>query len=177
VRADSSRTVFELAGAPIRLSGQNERAMASGQRGNVTQDFRTDAFVDDFNRNWNSIRSLYPIYGALESVYQSASLAELVRRYGASEAHQKLAVQMAQSDSQSDYLLPAPRQVESIATMHTVRHDRKRHHVLIVSGGVSVDPRQSLVGQLADYPALRSLDGPAKTQPAVIQRWWWDAGK
>ena len=36
VRADAERTVFELAGTPVRLSGQNEHAMASGRRGNVT---------------------------------------------------------------------------------------------------------------------------------------------
>ncbi len=50
VRADSERKVFELAGTPIQLSGQNERAMAGGQRGNVIQDFRTDRFVAEFNQ-------------------------------------------------------------------------------------------------------------------------------
>ena len=82
IRADTDRKVFELAGTPIRLSGQNERAMASGQRGNVTQDFRTEAFVASFNKNWNAIRSQYPIYGVLESIYQTASIAELIRRFG-----------------------------------------------------------------------------------------------
>jgi hypothetical protein len=175
VRADSDRKIFELAGTPIQLSGQNELAMASGQRGHVTQDFRTEAFVADFNNHWHAIRSQYPVYGALESIYQTASLAELIRRFGESaEAHQ-LAIRLAEPESSTDYLLPTPRQVESIATLHTVRYGKKRHHVLLVSGGVSVDARQSLVAQVADYPALNSMTTPSKTQPLVIQRWWWDA--
>ncbi len=175
VRADGDRKVFELAGTPIRLSGQNERAMASGQRGNVTQDVRTEAFVDDFNKNWHAIRSQYPIYGALESIYQTASIAELIRRFGESPQSRQLAARLAGTESQSDYLLATPRQVESIATLHTVRHGRKRHHVLLVSGGVSVDSRHTLASQVADYPSLSSMTHPSKTQPIVIQRWWWDA--
>ncbi len=38
VRASTDRTVFEIAGTPIQLSGQNERAVASGERGHVTLD-------------------------------------------------------------------------------------------------------------------------------------------
>ena len=175
VRADSERKVFELAGTPIQLSGQNERAMAGGQRGNVIQDFRTDRFVAEFNQDWHAIRSEYPIYGALESIYQTASLAELIRRFGDEATHRQLAARLVETESQSDYLLPTPLQVESIATLHTVRHGRKRHHVLLVSGGVSVDSRLSLVSQVADYPSLSSMTGLAKTRPLVIQRWWWDA--
>ena len=115
VRADADRTVFELAGTPIRLSGQNERAMASGQRGNVTHDFRTVAFVDDFNKNWHAIRSEYPIYGALESIYQTASIAELIRRFAETPQSRQMAALLTGTESQSDYLLPTPRQVESIS--------------------------------------------------------------
>lgn len=174
VRADADRRVFELSGTPIRLSGQNERAMASGQRGNLTTDFRTEAFVDGFNENWSAIRSQYPIYGAMESIYQTASVAELIRRYGESPQHRRLAALLADDASQSDYLLPTPRQVESIATLHTVRHGRKRHQVVMASGGVSVDARQSLASEVADYPTLRSLAKPSQSQPTVLQRWWWD---
>ena len=177
VRADEERTIFELAGTPIRLSGQNERALASGQRGQITQDFRTEAFVADFNKNWSSIRSAYPIYGALESIYQTASIAELIRQFNQGPAHLALAARLAGGESQADYVLPTPRQVESIATLHTVRHGRKRHHVLLVSGGVSVDARRSLISQVTDYPSLGAMTRPAKTKPTVIQRWWWDAGE
>lgn len=177
VRSDSDQSVLELAGVPVRLSGQNERALASGQRGQLTEDFRTEAFVEDFNRNWHAIRAQYPIYGALESIYQAASVAELIRRHGASAQHQRIAAVLAAASSQSDYLLPAPRQVESIATLHTVRHGNKRHHIVLASGGVHVDLGQTVASQLVAYPTLDSISAGTETQPVVVQRWWWDARK
>jgi hypothetical protein len=174
VRASADRTIFEIAGSPIRLSGQNERALASGQRGHVTHDPRTELFVSDFNRNWNEIRSKYPIYGALESIYQSASIAELIRRSADSEQHRQLLTSLVDIDATSGYLMAIPRQVESIAVLHTFQRDRQRHHILIASGGVAVAPRQTLTSTISEYPTLSSTARPSKTQPRVIQRWWWD---
>ncbi|MCH5372552.1 MAG: DUF1598 domain-containing protein, partial [Planctomycetes bacterium] len=157
VRVDEDHTVFELAGVPVRLSGQNERAVASGQRGHVTEDFRTVAFVDDFNKNWHAIRSQYPIYGALESIYQSASIAELIRRFASAPDQQRIAAILAGSSSESDYVLPTPRQVESIAVLHTVRHGNQRHQIVLASGGVRVDSSQTIPSRLIDYPSLHSM--------------------
>ena len=63
----------------------------------------------------------------------------------------------------------------SIAVLHTVRKGRTRHNVVVASGGVSVDSRQTLTARIADYPSLGSITKPAATQPKVVQRWWWDA--
>jgi hypothetical protein len=175
VRADTDRKVFEIAGTPVRLSGQNERALLSGQRGHLTHDFRTEAFVDGFNKNWIGIRSKYPIYGALESIYQSASIAELLRRFARAPGQQALLSALAADSSGSSYLMATPRQVQSIAILHTVRRGRTRHNIIMASGGVSIDSRQTLTSRIADYPSLDSITRPAQTQPRVIQRWWWDA--
>jgi hypothetical protein len=177
VRADEDRKVFEIeiAGTPVRLSGQNERAMASGQRGHVTRDFRTEMFVEQFNKHWVSIRSQYPIYGALESIYRSASIAELLRRFADSPEHKGLIASLAGGGSDGSYLMPTPRQVESIAILHKVRKGRTRHNVVVASGGVAVDSRQTLISKIADYPSLGSITKPVATQPKVVQRWWWNA--
>ena len=45
VRSDSARRVFEISGSPIRLSGENQRALADGGRGKVTVDIRSQRFV------------------------------------------------------------------------------------------------------------------------------------
>jgi hypothetical protein len=175
VRADADRKVFEIAGTPIRLSGQNERAMANGQRGNVTHDFRTEAFVGEFNKNWKAIRTEYPIYGALESIYRTASIGELLRRFAETPEQKALLSSLASGASQTSYLMPTPRQVESIAILHTVRRGRTRHSIIVASGGVAVDSKQTLTAKIASYPSLSSLAKPTQTQPQVIQRWWWDA--
>jgi len=174
VRSDSSRQVFELTGTPIRLSGQNERALASGERGHLAVDPRTQAFVNDFNRNWSSIRQSYPIYGALESIYQAASIAELLHRHASPRLREGLLAMLAAESSAHTGVMPTPRQVESIATMHTVRQGRSRHHILLASGGVAVEPGQSIASQIETYPALASVAQPIESRPVLIQRWWWN---
>ncbi|MFK8113004.1 MAG: DUF1598 domain-containing protein [Rubripirellula sp.] len=175
VRADHDRKVFEIAGTPIRLSGQNERAMATGARGNVVHDFRTDAFVSDFNKNWPAIRSKYPVYGALESIYRSASVAELLRLFGEDARTQALVRALAVNGSSSDYLMRTPRQVETIAVLHSVRHGKSRHNVVVASGGVAVDSQQTLVSKITNYPSLASMTKPEKSRPKLVQAWWWNA--
>ena len=174
VRGSPDRTVFEIAGTPIQLSGQNERAVAVGERGRVTLDPRTSVFVDQFNQHWNDIRWTYPIYGALESIYQSASVAELARRGASSFEHQQLLKLLAKIDTSGAYWMPTPRQVESITVLHSFQRGQKQHHLLVASGGVAVDTEQMLTSSVAEYPSLGSLAAPTRTQPRVVQRWWWD---
>ncbi|MGB1814850.1 MAG: DUF1598 domain-containing protein [Rubripirellula sp.] len=166
VRADAERTVFELAGTPVRLSGQNERAMASGRRGNVTRDPRSEEFVEDFNRNWHAIRGAYPI-----------SAAELMHRYADSTRQRALLESLISSSPSSMFQMRNPRQVMSIAVMNSMRKGRRTHHVLLASGGVSVNAKQTLVSKIADYPSLSSMNRPANNPPKLIHKWWWNVGR
>ena len=175
VRADADRSVFEIGGDAIQLSGENQRALANGQRGQVAMDPRTDAFVGQFNRHWTAIRTKYPLYGALESIYRAASIAAVLDRHAVSPQHQAILQALTQHASSSQWLMPSPRQVESIAVLHKVRHGRTIHNVVVASGGVLVSTRESVQPKLIDYPALASVRKPAASQPRVIQRWWWDA--
>ncbi len=178
-RADKDRTVFEIAGSPIRLSGENERAMEDGARGNLTADARTQAFVADFNKNFHAIRTKYPVYGSLEAIYQTASIAELLRRFADDADHRSIVTELAlQSSSLTSLsqttMLRVPRQIESIAVLHRIQNGNKRHHILIASGGVSVRPETTLASSVNDYPSLTSIRNVPATKPAVVQNWWWD---
>ncbi|OYP39088.1 DUF1598 domain-containing protein [Rhodopirellula sp. MGV] len=139
VRCDPDQHVFELSGTPIKLSRENQRALANGNRGDVIADPRSTMFVDDFNRNWTRIRDAYPIYGALESLYHAAAAAQLVCRYGTQ--HQELFAGIASDEDAVEWLLHTPRQVASIATKHTVRKGSQRHHIILASGAsISLQP-------------------------------------
>ncbi|TWT93802.1 DUF1598 domain-containing protein [Stieleria varia] len=174
VRADADRTVFEIAGDAIQLSGQNQRALATGGRGNVLVDPRTQMFVDEFNRQFGAIRDRYPVYAALESVYHAASAAQVMHQHADADATKRLLAGLAADATYPQYALTAPRQVESIATLHKVRNGRKMHHVLLASGGVAVDTRVAVGENISDYPTLTSLRGTEQNAPPTIQRWWWD---
>ena len=154
VRANTEKTVFEIGGTPIRLSGQNERALASGQRGHVVVDAQSEAFVAEFNRHFGAIRSKYPLYSALESIYRVASIAELLDRYATDTNQRAILNALAADASTSQWGMPTPRTVQTIATKHSVRKGNMLHHIVVASGGVSVDANQSLKTQLISYPSL-----------------------
>ncbi|WP_419190060.1 DUF1598 domain-containing protein [Stieleria marina] len=175
IRADTDKQVFEIAGTPIRLSGQNQRALSDGQRGAVTGDVRTEAFVAEFNKHWSSIRSQYPIYGSLESIYRVASVGALLDRFAEMPAHRTLLQSLAAEASLSAWIMRTPRQVDSIASYHRIKRGRQIHHVVLASGGVSVDVMQLIRSDVIDYPALASIANPGQTKPKLVQRWWWDA--
>ncbi|WP_167546873.1 DUF1598 domain-containing protein [Stieleria maiorica] len=174
VRCDSEKRVFEIAGNAVRLSGENQRALADGGRGDVTVDPRSAQFVAGFNRNWARIRDQYPVYGALESLYRVAAVSHLIDRFGAEGVHRDLASALASEDEARDWNLPAPKQVESIATMHTVRKGNKRHHVLLASGGVSVATDATVKSAIATYPTLDGHASLVRQRPVAVNHWWWD---
>ncbi|QDV64787.1 hypothetical protein Pan14r_24840 [Crateriforma conspicua] len=179
-RQSTDGSVVELAGRPIRLSGQNELAVASGRRGIVTKDPRTDAFVADFNRHWNNVRDMYPVYASLESVFQSAAIVRLVRGNAAkanptSNASRLIADAMAAIASSDQHGFAPPSQVDTLAVSHTFRHGRQRHNVIVASGGVTVRSDESLRDEIARYPALDSVAGRmTRNVDAGSSRWWWN---
>ena len=174
MRTDGEGSAFELAGSAMRLSGQNERALGSGQRGQLTVDIRSDAFVDEFNQRFAEIRTKYPIYGALEGVFRAAAVAEVVQRHAAGIPSLRPLVHAFAVQASSDLAAdPAPVEVDSIVASHTVRQGRKRHHLLIASGGVAIDPSQGLAGKRIHYSSIATLDDASKTRH-TSSGWWWD---
>ena len=173
VRGDPRRGAYEMAGPVMRLSGENERAVADGERGHVTADPRTEAFVQEFNRRFHEIRDAYPVYAALETVYRSAALAELLRRaIDPAAPVADLLRQIAVAGASRPEAVDVPREVESIVAGHSVRSGRQRHQLLIASGGVWVDPRETLPDEVGQYPVV-SRDRVEPRGPAA-RHWWWD---
>ena len=174
VLADESRTYFELHGDPVRLSSENERAQLNGGRGAITRDPRTESFADSFNQHWHEISEAYPIYGAIGSIFEAASVAQLITRYGQTPDHRRVTETLISDVTQSLAILPTPRQVASIGTLHTVRHRSKRHHVLLASGGVMIDPSATIDGVIVNYPLSSKLGNKSPQAPRLQQSWWWD---
>ena len=71
-------------------------------------------------------------------------LLELVNTFSTEPEHFRLIELLSHGATSSAAMLPTPRQVASIGTLHTVRHGSKRHRVLIASGGVMVSPADTL---------------------------------
>lgn len=177
IQSDPDKTVFRLTGDAIRLSGENERAKANGDRGHVVGDPRTALFVDDFNDHWGDIRAQYPVYAGLESIYEAASVAAVAERFGESDQHRILMESIASIPSLNSDVsaLPVARQAETIAVLHRSRAGSKRHSILIASGGVMVRPQHTLAMKHVEDPALGSYQTVADAPPKVVHHWWWDS--
>jgi hypothetical protein len=173
VRSDSARTIFSITGRPVRLSCENQIAGPDGTRGAVTRDVRSQDFVEAFNENWSSIATQYPVYGSIESLFTSASLSAILDQFGG-EAGKQIVDAYANLHLHEQVVLGVPRQIESIAVLHNARKGNKRHHVLIASGGVSVDPKHLIRAEPEIYPSLANDRVASDLQPQVIQKWWWD---
>ena len=179
IQSDAKRQVFCLSGRPLRLSGQNERNV-NENRQRVADDPRTVALVDEFNQRFEQIRAKYPIYGALESLYRVAAIAELMNQFASDDSTREMVQSISNlelfSEAQSDSnRLTTPTSVDSIAVLHTVRHRSKRHHILLASGGVFVDSGQAIQQKIETYSTLGSDLVQLECQPVVVNRWWWDA--
>jgi hypothetical protein len=81
VRTSSDQRVFQLGGRPMKLASQTELAGMHGERLAADDDIRLIEFVNAFNKNLDEVIRTYPAYGALQSVYTAAAVAEVLRRY------------------------------------------------------------------------------------------------
>jgi hypothetical protein len=174
VRAGPERLTFELSGTPLKLARENQIPDRFGGRADAPADVRLTEFVESFNRNLPAIVDRYPLYGALLSVYRAAAVAELIHRHGEHKAMQKAYPPLVDSSHAGSDRFPVPREVDSIAVMHTVRDGRQRHHVLIASGGVWVKPQSTLARAVGRYPPLGNARPEATDRPQANKYWWWD---
>ena len=177
IRCNHEQTVFELSGTPIKLSGQNERAVADGSRGHAAVDFRTEYFVKGFNENWSEIRTQYPIYAGLESVFQAASAAATSHRFSTTDKQRRLLdwwAALGERLNNGTPLWQTPTQVKTIAVLHSIRQGRKQHHLLVASGGVLLRAPDTVSQKLTTYRVPDPAKPPAETKPLRGQNWWWD---
>lgn len=176
VRVGSQGTVYQLDGRPMKLASETQLAGADGARLETQDDVRLLAFVDAFNDDLGEIIRKYPAYGGLQSVYQVAAVAELVRRSEAQPWIAELAAPLLLDDPAGG-LLSVPRRVDSIAVGQRIEHRRKRHFVLLASGGVRVEPAATLAAQFEPYPAIDAVVEFAAPPAAGTSRWWWNASE
>lgn len=183
VRVDNAGLVYELAGCPLKLDSETRLAAQDGGRIPAPADFRVTEFVQQFNDHFSDIASLHPIYGALESVYRSAAIAEVLRRSTASAWLPGILGPMLLDDPSLGQL-QTPRKVASIATLHRVTHRGKRHAIVVASGGVLIDTRETVETNFRPYDSIGSLQdrffapGDTKSEEPgdnTKPLWWWNA--
>jgi hypothetical protein len=172
VRQSSDGLTFELGGRSMMLQSETQRAGIAGERLAAADDVRLVEFVSGFNRNLDAIASHYPAYAALETVYHSAAIAELIHRTDAKPNLNRWLGPLLMDDPAAG-TLHAPKRVASIAVGQAIRQGSKKHFVLLASGGVVVRSADLIAEKSEIYPSLDNFAVPP-SQPRAAGQWWWD---
>ncbi|QDS95165.1 hypothetical protein FF011L_39520 [Roseimaritima multifibrata] len=178
VQADADRTVFKVTGVPCRLVSEDQRPDVNGNRRPVATDPRSHRFVRDFNQHLPAISRQYPIYHSLQNLYRMAAVAQLLKQHVPDQVRRPMqAPFLVRGNTTTISPLPVPTSVDSIAVMQSVRHGSKRHHIIVASGGIHLDPTNTLQPNLETYQTLASVRSPAASKPTPSDHWWWDGNE
>ena len=171
VRQSTDGRAFEIAGNPMRLQSQTRLTAVDDQA--AADDPRIAEFAAGFDQHLDAIIRRYPIYGGLESIYHAAAVAELIRRSESADSIGKWVTPLLLDDASAG-LTATPQRIGSIAVGHSIRHRGNRHFVLIASGGVRIDPSESLSDEFISYPPHDSLVPRVLAETEDQSRWWWN---
>lgn len=174
VRKASDSLTFQLAGSPIKLITAKEFDDQQGGRIRAGEDPLGKEFASAFNDHFATIAATYPVYDRLRGAFELTAALQLVQRQVGREKFTQLVGELAVPELMLDTTVSVPTSCESLAVHHTIRTPKKRHDIYIVSGGVKVDPAQSLASNITNYPVLNDLEINSQDAPIQTMRWWWD---
>lgn len=173
-RRSSDARLFEISGRPLRLLTAKEAAGEDGERRQAGRDPAGEAFAEAFTHHFEQIASAYPVYDRLRGAFEMTAAMKLVHDHTGPEQYDALLGELALPDFVSTGGVSVPRQCDSIAVRHTIRDDRRRHDVYVASGGVHIDPAESLTAAPTIYLPLDAVRPPEEDRPVDNARWWWD---
>lgn len=173
IRRDQDGNAFEFAGQTVQLQSENERLTNRGSRvqtGRATP--LNQQFAQRFTRHYSKLAEKYTVYQQLENVFRLALVAAIMH----DETIQ------ARIDWNPDWITShirlskgaVPREVASIVNHRVIN---RRHVVVGVSGGVSLNAMKSLNHAALTKNASLVQRRRATAKPMATrdsQQWWWD---
>ncbi len=178
LKTTEARDGYELIGPGVKVLSENELLTERGERVH-TGDARNlnRLFAQTFTKHIEELAVKYPIYAELRNVFDLALVAALIR---SEDLAGQCDWQMACFGDHGTYrveLGTAPKQVASVINHREIN---RKHFVVGVSGGVSVDTQLAVrqVGIKIDtrgtYGLLKAERGEARPPELSKMAWWWD---
>lgn len=174
LRKSEAGDAFELHGPGAKVLSENEMLTSRGERVHTSKSSALNSqFAHSFTKHFDVLAAKYPIYAELRNVFDLAMVAGIIRTQ---DLHGQLDCRLTHYLDEERYqprLGPAPKEVETVMNHRVI--DRK-HIVVGVSGGVSVDARQLVRPtslKLDEYGLLKGTHRQAKPA-APMNVWWWD---
>jgi len=147
---------FRIPDASLQVQSDHEFLDATGQRtSSQSEDIAGESFASDFTKHFPELCRMHRCYGRIQQVFDAALVLEVIRR---SPQGERLMEQLVQR--QTTQLTQPVRFTPTIGAQEAVG----KQHVVIVSGGVQVDPtRATVIPAAADWkePVRPSFESPS----------------
>jgi hypothetical protein len=172
VRSTKARDAFEFHGSTVRVLSENEMLTERGERVHTGKSTANNSqFAHSFTAHFDELAKKYPIYAELRNVFDLAMVAAIIRDH---DLHGQIDWQMSHLADPAKFLVtlgPAPTQVETVMNHRVIG---KKHIVVGVSGGVTVDTSKLANSiQFDDYGRLLGNRDDARPKSSP-DKWWWD---
>ena len=178
VRATAAHDAFELRGQGVKVLSENELLTAQGERVHTgASDELNREFARNFTTHFKALATKYPVYAELQNVFDLALVAALVRAEDLPGIVGWHLTHFGNPDAYQVQLSVAPSEVDSVINHLTSRVGKRRHFIVGVSGGVSVDTGRLVEPQaiqLDTYGLLKGDRAGATPRDLSREAWWWD---
>ena len=174
VRSTKAADAFSLHGEGVKVLSENELLTERGERIHTGEsDALNSQFAQSFTKHFADLAKKYTIYAELRNVFDLALVAALLK---SQDIPGQLDWEMAHLLDDSRFVVKlgaAPKTVETVMNHRVI--DRK-HIVVGVSGGVSVDTGNLLQLRPIKQDANGQLEGNRlqAAPPSSGGAWWWD---
>jgi hypothetical protein len=175
VKTTEARDAFELLGPGVKVLSENEMLNELGERIHTGSAQNLNRlFAQSFTKHFEQLAAKYPVYAELRNVFDLALVAAIIRGEDLAEQCDWHLTHFGEQGTYRVELGTAPKQVASVINHREL--DRK-HFVVGVSGGVSVDT-QSVASansiKTDTYGLLKAERGTAAPPALAKTAWWWD---
>ena len=173
VRRNDEGDVWVFRDQVVRLQSENEALNAAGERSHTgTSSPLNQLFANRFTKQFPRLAKQYPVYARLEGLFKMSLLVALLE-------NDKV---RSQVDWDPSWLASTfettqgrvPTEVPSIVNHRVIN---RRHVVVGVSGGVTLDPRAATRNVRLTSESSRVISDHESAQPRGpihSPRWWWD---
>jgi len=175
VKTTKSRDAFQMHGSGVKVLSENELLTERGERVHTgAADATNQQFSNSFTTHFDALATKYPVYAELRNIFSLALVAAIIRSEDLAERVDWQANHWRQADRFAVELGEAPRRVESVINHRVIN---RKHIVVGVSGGVSVDANQFVMAksfQVDKYGLMQSSRASSTPQQPRRDAWWWD---
>ncbi|MCA9119222.1 MAG: DUF1598 domain-containing protein [Planctomycetaceae bacterium] len=173
VLATESADAFTIAGPGAKVLSENELLTERGERIHTGEsDALNSQFAQSFTKHFEALARKYTIYAELRNVFDVALVAAILK---SQDLPSQIGWEMAHLLDDSRFRIRLGAVPKTVETVMNHRIINRKHIVVGVSGGVSVDTGSLLKQQPIRRDTYGQLQGDRlASTPPNTSVWWWD---